>query len=164
MFPLQSIGVVRSPYQQATGTPVQPFAAGQAHARIELQPELAEGLRDLEGFERIWLIYWCHRACDARLTVVPYRDTKSHGVFATRAPARPNRIGLSTVRLDRIEGNVLHVSEVDILDGTPVLDIKPYVPQYDSYVGVRTGWLDGDDPLRRTLVADGRFEAACMRS
>jgi len=160
MFTLTSIGTVHSPFSRAAGTPIQPFAAAGTHGTVEISPAFAEGLRDLEGFERIWIVYWCHRAAAPQLTVVPYRDTQPHGVFATRAPARPNPIGISCVRLHLIDGRTLHVSELDILDGAPVLDIKPYVPQYDSYADLRCGWLDESDPSRAARVADGRFETS----
>ena len=158
MFTMESIGVVHSPFAEAKGTPIQPFAAGATTGTVEIFPAFAKGLRDLEGFDRIWIVYWCHRAAAAKLTVIPYRDTVSHGVFATRAPSRPNPIGLSSVRLLGIDGRFLRVAQIDILHGTPVLDVKPYVPQYDSYPDQRCGWLDLDDPRRSTRVADDRFE------
>ena len=121
-----------------------------------MRPEFVAGLEDLAGFDRIWLIYWFHRAAPAKMSVVPYRDTVERGLFATRAPARPNALGLSCVRLLSIEGNVLQIAEVDILDDTPLLDLKPYVPQYDNYPVQRCGWVDTvpDKPV----VADDRFE------
>lgn len=150
------IGRIHSPFLQATGTPVQPSRAGGTSGRIEIFPQYQEGLQDLGGFERIWLLFWCHRAADPKLTVVPYRTTTSHGLFATRAPARPNPIGLSCVRLVKVSGRFLDIEELDILDGTPLLDIKPYLPQYDYYPVNRCGWVDGlpDVPV----VADQRFE------
>jgi tRNA-Thr(GGU) m(6)t(6)A37 methyltransferase TsaA len=155
---LTQIGVIRSPFKRATGTPVQPFCAEGTEGRIEVFDSYRDGLQDLDGFQRIWVLFWCHRASKPKLTVTPYRDTVAHGVFATRAPARPNPIGLSTVRLFEISGNMLHVGELDILDGTPVLDIKPYVSQYDSYPGQRCGWLDGERATKGVIVADDRFE------
>jgi tRNA-Thr(GGU) m(6)t(6)A37 methyltransferase TsaA len=160
MFELNPIGVVHSPFREAVGTPIQPFAAQGTFGTVELFEPFAEGLRDLEGFERIWLLFWCHRASAARLTVVPYRDTIAHGVFATRAPARPNPLGMSAVRLEAIRGRRLYVSEIDVLDGSPLLDVKPYVSQYDSYPGQHCGWLDRRDPCRGVRVADARFERA----
>ena len=153
---LKPIGRIRSPFPHAPGTPIQPRFAGGHTGEAEIFPENAEGLRDLAGFDRVWLLFWCHRASDAKLSVVPYRDTVERGIFATRAPARPNPIGLSCVRLTGIENNILHLAEVDILDGSPLLDIKPYVPHYDNYPVQRCGWLDTvpDKPV----VADDRFE------
>lgn len=153
---LTEIGRVHSPFKQATGTPIQPYRAGSAPGYINLRPEFVDGLADLDGFDRVWLIYWFHRASAAKMSVIPYRDTVAHGLFATRVPARPNTIGMSCVRLLHIEGNILRLAEVDILDDTPLLDIKPYVPQYDNYPVQRCGWLDTvpDKPV----VADDRFE------
>lgn len=154
---LVPIGIIHSPYRVATGTPVQPCFGSGIEARVEVFPEYAEGLRDLEGFERVWLLYWCHRACGAKLSVIPYRDRTTHGVFATRAPSRPNALGMSPVRLLAIHGTVLHVADIDILNGTPLLDIKPYVSEYDSYVRQRGGWLEDRGARREVHIADERF-------
>jgi tRNA-Thr(GGU) m(6)t(6)A37 methyltransferase TsaA len=153
---LTEIGRIHTPFKQATGTPIQPCRAGSAEGFIKMNPDCVPGLRDLEGFDRIWLLFWCHRASEASMLVVPYRDTVERGLFATRAPARPNPIGLSCVRLHGIEGDILRIAEVDILDDTPLLDIKPYVPQYDSYPVQRCGWVDSVPD--REVVADARFE------
>jgi len=155
---LTQIGVIRCPFKSAAGTPVQPFCAAGTEGWIEVFGSYVDGPQDLDGFQRVWVLFWCHRASEAKLTVIPYRDTVPHGLFATRAPARPNPIGLSTVRLFGITGSMLHVGELDILDGTPVLDIKPYVSQYDSYPAQRCGWLDGDRATKGVVVADDRFE------
>jgi tRNA (adenine37-N6)-methyltransferase len=156
---LVPIGVIHAPFRESAGTPIQPFSAAGYEGRVEVFEPFVEGLRDLEGFQRVWLLFWCHRARAPEMTVIPYRDTAWRGLFATRVPARPNPIGMSAVRLDRIEGNILHIGELDILDGTPLLDIKPYVPQYDSYPALRCGWLDGEGVRKGTMVADSRFEA-----
>ena len=115
-----------------------------------------DGLKDLGGFDRVWLLYWFDRARETKMHVIPYRDTVERGIFATRPPARPNPIGISCVRLAGVDGNVLHVAEIDVLDCTPLLDVKPYVPQYDNYPVTRCGWVDAapDGPV----VADARFE------
>ncbi|HOW72294.1 MAG TPA: tRNA (N6-threonylcarbamoyladenosine(37)-N6)-methyltransferase TrmO [Phycisphaerae bacterium] len=152
---MQSIGVIHSPYTQATGTPIQFVYAEGTEGTVEICAPFVEGLADLEGFDRIWLLYWCHRSGSPRMRVIPYRDTREHGLFATRAPARPNPIGLSCVELVRIERHVLHIRNLDILDGTPLLDIKPYVPAFDSFRTVRTGWLTKERTGR--MIADGRF-------
>ena len=154
---LRPIGVVRSAFQMAAGTPIQAALAGEKEGSVELFEEFAPGLKDLDGFERIWLLYWFDQAeWDGRLAVTPYLDTTPRGVFATRAPSRPNRIGLSSVQLLGIECNVLRIRGVDVLDGTPVLDIKPYVPRFDSFEGARAGWLDSVST--GGVVADDRFE------
>jgi len=155
---LQPIGVVHSPFACAAGTPVQPFCAAGTEGRIEIFDPYLDGLEDLDGFQRIWVLFWCHRSRQPEMKVIPYRDTVAHGLFATRAPSRPNPIGLSTVRLYEISGNMLHVGELDILNGTPVLDIKPYVSEYDSYPSQRCGWLDDNRAKGGVIVADNRFE------
>jgi tRNA-Thr(GGU) m(6)t(6)A37 methyltransferase TsaA len=153
---LEPIGIVHSPFRQAAGTPIQVGMAEGTVGTVEVFPAFADGLRDLDGFNRIWLLYWFDRAAAPKLIVTPYLDNQPHGVFATRAPARPNPIGMSAVRLLRIEGCTLHVANVDILDSTPLLDIKPYVPRFDHLPAERTGWLGQARNRRRT--ADSRFE------
>lgn len=152
---IQPIGVIHTPFSRPEGTPIQPAVADGAEGWIEVDEEYTEGLTDLARFERIWLLYLFDRVCDVRLKVVPFRDTVERGVFATRAPCRPNRIGLSPVRLLAVEGNRLRVADVDMLDGTPLLDIKPYAPRFDVFADSRSGWLDnGTDRTK----ADRRFE------
>ena len=121
-------------------------------------PEFADGLRDLHGFSHVILLYHFHRVTQVRLTVVPFMDDEPRGVFATRAPSRPNPIGLSVVRLLGIEGNVLHVENVDIVDGTPLLDIKPYVPAFDHNEAERIGWLEATEHRVKEQKSDGRFK------
>ena len=154
------IGVIHTPFKHADGTPIQGIAGERAEGVVEVLPNLTEGLRDLEGFERLWLIYQFDRASEARLVVLPYLDTTERGVFATRSPVRPNHIGISVVRLLHIDQNRLYVADVDMLDGTPLLDIKPYVPPFDSFELSRVGWLDGKSPSE--VVADGRFGAGIV--
>jgi tRNA-Thr(GGU) m(6)t(6)A37 methyltransferase TsaA len=155
---VKPIGIIHSPFQQAAGTPIQPRAAQDAEGTVEVFEEFVPGLKDLEGFERIWLLYWFDRAtfekCD--LVVKPYLDDTPRGVFATRAPARPNPIGLSAVRLLEVRGNLVSVRDIDILNGTPLLDIKPYFPQFDCFEVARSGWLEGSTLGR--AKADNRFE------
>ena len=155
LLALNPIGVIRSPFREAPGTPIQPTFAEDAEGTVEVFPDYAAGLSDLAGLDRIWLVYWFDRAGPARLRVVPFRDTAERGVFATRAPCRPNPIGLSCVRLLSVAANMLTIACVDILDATPLLDIKPYVPEFDAYPQSRAGWLD-KTPANRTQ-ADNRF-------
>jgi tRNA-Thr(GGU) m(6)t(6)A37 methyltransferase TsaA len=156
---LQPIGTIHSPFREAQGTPIQPRAAKGARGTVEVFEPFAAGLRDLDGFERVWLLYQFDRAAPTKLVVTPFLDSEPRGVFATRAPCRPNRIGMSSVRLLAVRGNVLEVEDLDVLDGTPLLDLKPYVPQFDCYEAARCGWLDA--PLRsrdgERAVADDRF-------
>jgi tRNA (adenine37-N6)-methyltransferase len=158
---LLEIGRIHTPFKQATGTPIQPVRANGVEGYIEIAPQYAAALKDLGGFDRIWLLYWFDRASAAKLAVIPYRDVVERGLFSTRAPARINPIGLSNVRLLEITGTRLRIAEVDILDDTPLLDIKPYVPQYDNYPVQRCGWVDGVPD--RPVVADDRFEQKTPR-
>ncbi len=141
----EPIGVIRSEHTEEGATPIQPVYALGCVGRVEVNPALAEGLRDLEGFSHVYLVYSMHKAPPAKLLVKPFLDDVERGVFATRAPCRPNAIGLSIVRLIRREGNVLHVDGLDVLDGTPLLDIKPYVGRFDCIEGTRNGWQDHVD-------------------
>jgi tRNA-Thr(GGU) m(6)t(6)A37 methyltransferase TsaA len=152
------IGVIRSPFKEAEGMPIQPAAAAGIAGTVELKPEFAAGLKDIEGFSHLILIYHFHRVEGYSLEVKPFLDDILHGVFATRAPKRPNPIGISVVRLVRVEERVLHIEGVDILDGTPLLDIKPYVPEFDAVAAERTGWLAGKAGRVRGMRADGRFK------
>lgn len=151
-----AIGVIHTPFRQAAGTPIQPTFAQGAEGTVEVLPQYADGLADLVGFDRIWLLYWFDQAGPARLRVVPFRDTTERSLFATRAPCRPNQIGLSCVRLVSVTGNVLTVADVDMLDGTPLLDIKPYVPQFDAFPTARAGWFDTSNSNHTR--ADNRFK------
>jgi len=149
------IGFIRSPHQSATGTPIQPTYAAEAEGEVVVDESFVPALADIEGFERIWLIYCFDRAAPFMPRVVPYRDTREHGLFATRAPTRPNPVGLSVVRLIGREANLLRVRGLDVLDGTPLLDIKPYVPAFDAFPDSKAGWLDARREDRQQ--ADGRF-------
>ncbi|PIE56678.1 MAG: tRNA (N6-threonylcarbamoyladenosine(37)-N6)-methyltransferase TrmO [Desulfobulbus propionicus] len=149
------IGIVHSPFTQAAGTPIQPARAREVMAQIEIYPQYTEGLTDLDGFSHIMLFCHMHQARPYALQVVPYLDTVKRGLFATRAPSRPNAIGYSLVRLIEIRGNILEVKGMDFLSGTPVLDIKPYVGDFDALSDTRMGWYD--KVKGNQAVADERF-------
>jgi len=152
------IGVVHSPHRQPSGTPIQPTAAKNVKGIVEILPEYVEGLKDMKGFSHIILLYHFHLSKGYSLLVKPYMDVVERGVFATRAPRRPNPIGLSVVRLDEIDGNRLYVRDVDIVDGTPLLDIKPHVPQFDLRSGeTRIGWLEKKVRKLPSTRDNGRF-------
>ena len=138
--------------------PIQPAAGVGVEGRIEVFEEFQGGLKDLDGFSHIILLYHLHRSRGFKLEVTPFLDTEKRGLFATRAPNRPNSIGLSIVRLDRIEKGVLHIQNVDILDGTPLLDIKPYVQEFDGQTDVRTGWLENARKRIARSKSDDRFK------
>lgn len=154
---LVQIGVIHTPWREVAGMPVQPRGAAGAEGTVEVLPEYADGLRDVDGFDRLWLVYWFHQAGPARLSVRPFLDVVERGLFATRSPCRPNALGLSAVRLVRVEGCTLHVADVDMLDGTPLVDIKPYVPEFDCFDVTRVGWLAGKKAA--DTKADERFAA-----
>lgn len=145
-FSFQMIGVIRSGHTEAARTPIQPAFAEGCPGRAEILPAFAEGLRDVEGFSHLYLIFVLDRAGPASLLLRPFMQDVERGVFATRAPRRPNPIGLSIVRLVRREGSVLHLDGVDMLDGTPLLDIKPYTATFDRIETTRNGWQDAVDP------------------
>lgn len=136
------IGIIHSPFKKPTGTPIQPAAGKSIKGTVEVFPEYAEGLKDLEGFSHIILIYHLHLSQGWCLKVKPFMDNELRGVFATRAPSRPNPIGLSVVHLVRIEKNILYIQDLDIVDKTPLLDIKPYVPEFETKEVKKLGWLE----------------------
>ena len=138
---IKPIGVIHSPFKKPDGMPIQPAFAKNAEGVVELQPQFTQGLKDLQDFERIWLLYWFDRVIETKLTVKPFREDVLRGLFSTRAPCRPNPIGLSPVRLLRIEANKLYIADIDVLDGTPLLDIKPYIPEFDCYENSKCGWM-----------------------
>ena len=141
-FTYRPIGIIRSEHTNAEKTPIQPVYAKGCKGQVEVFPEFSEGLRDLNGFSHIYLLYDFHQSQTAKLIVKPFLQDVEHGVFATRAPCRPNAIGLSVVELEKIEGRILHITGVDILDGTPLLDIKPYTQKFDCFDVRQSGWQD----------------------
>jgi len=151
------IGTIHSPFHDLTSMPIQPSSDSSAPGTVELLPEFTPGLQDLDGFSHIILIYHLHRSDHYSLTVIPFLDSKPHGIFATRAPNRPNQIGISVTRLLRIENNILFVDNLDVLDDTPLLDIKPYVPEFDAPTEIRLGWLEKVKPYIHTTRSDNRF-------
>jgi tRNA (adenine37-N6)-methyltransferase len=153
----QPIGIIHSPFKNIKGMPIQSAGAKGIKGTIELDPKFTVGLKDLEGFSHIILLYHFHLSKSYSLTVKPFLDEAMHGVFATRAPRRPNPIGLSIVKLLSIEGRTLHIEEVDIVDGTPLLDIKPYVPEFDVKRAKRIGWLSKTVGRVYVTKADERF-------
>lgn len=140
-FTMHPIGVIRSPFTDRRKTPIQP-SRSQAIGQVEIFPQFIEGLQDVEGFSHIFLLYVFHRSSGYTLQVKPFLDDQMRGLFATRYPCRPNPIGLSVVRLLARHANELEIEGVDVLDGTPLLDIKPYMPEFDIRKDVRSGWYD----------------------
>ena len=156
-FTYTPIGIVRSPHTDTVGVPIQPTGAEGVRGTIVLHPEFSPGLNDLQEFSHIILIYAFHRSEGYSLQVTPFLDTVQRGVFATRAPKRPNAIGLSIVRLIEIQEDILTIENVDLLDGTPLLDIKPYVPAFDAFYSAKAGWLDRSSRDAGSARSDERF-------
>lgn len=152
------IGVIHSPFNDLSAMPIQPAGDASAAGTVEIFPEFSEGLKDLDGFSHVILIYHFHGVSRVDLTVTPFLDSEPHGVFATRAPTRPNPLGISISRLLGIEDNLVRIADLDVLDGTPLLDIKPYVPDFDAPEGARSGWLEGARGKVRSARADERFK------
>lgn len=151
------IGIIRSPYKQPLGTPIQVKAGSESTGEVEVYPEYVDGLRDLEGFSHIILIYHFHLAKKAKLLQRPFMDTEKHGVFSIRSPSRPNSIGISVVKLCGVKENKLSIQGMDIVDGTPLLDIKPYVPEFDVHDVESIGWLEDNVKKMKNVSDDGRF-------
>lgn len=154
----QPIGVIHSPFTSPEGMPIQPTGAKGIKGTVEVFEAFRPGLDDLDGFSHIILIYHLHRVRGYDLHVVPFLDSRTRGVFSTRAPRRPNPIGLSVIRLDAIEDGRLYVENVDILDKTPVLDIKPYIPQFDPPDKIETGWMAKTEQSISQKRSDDRFQ------
>jgi len=152
------IGVIHSPFKKPEDAPIQPTGAEGVSGVVELLPEYAPGLKDLSGFSHLYLIYHFHLSRGFDVMVTPFLDRVERGLFATRAPRRPNAIGLSVVSLAFEKGNILRVENIDVLDNTPLLDIKPHVPRFDSVKEPRTGWMEGKARRAETLRSDGRFK------
>lgn len=153
----RSIGVIRSPHKSLEGIPIQPVGARGIKAEIELNEEFTSGLKDLDGFSHIIVIYNFHKSKDYKLSVKPFLDNEERGLFATRAPKRPNSIGVSVLKLNKIVKNTLFVENVDILDGTPVLDIKPYASRFDFVEDEKNGWLEKNIDESDEKRSDNRF-------
>ena len=151
------IGVIHSPFKDIDGMPIQPAGAKGIKGTVEVKQKYIDGLKDIEGFSKIILIYHFHLSKEYTLHVKPFLDDELHGVFATRAPRRPNSIGISVVSLEKVEGPILHIREVDIVDGTPLLDIKPYIPEFDIRKVERIGWLSKKASKVYKAIADNRF-------
>lgn len=154
----KSIGIIHSPFQTLEDMPIQPTSQASRPGVAEIYSQYLEALKDLNGFSHIYLLYHLHRVADTKLTVTPFLDTQSRGLFATRAPCRPNPIGLSLVQLDRIEDNRLHIARLDVLDQTPILDIKPYIPEFEPQENVRVGWVEQAREQILTRKSDERFK------
>ncbi len=151
------IGTIETPFKQREGMPIQPSGAKGIKGRIHIAPAYEQGLADIDGFSHLILLYHFHQSTGFDLMVTPFLDTTPRGVFATRAPRRPNPIGLSIVRLIARKGNVLEIKDIDVLDNTPLIDIKPYVPGFDIKKVTASGWLERSQKNARNMKSDNRF-------
>jgi len=154
---LEAMGIIHSPIDSPENAPIQPKGAADICGEVEVFPQFAAGLQDLEGFSHIYLLYHCHKAKRTELLVTPFMDTVQRGVFATRSPLRPNHIGLSIVELTGIQDNILQIKGVDVIDQTPLLDIKPYIHNFDSVSQSKSGWMKADAEAVSARRSDDRF-------
>jgi tRNA-Thr(GGU) m(6)t(6)A37 methyltransferase TsaA len=152
------IGIIRTPFKTKEGMPIQSSRAKGIRGRVELKPEFVPGLLDLDGFSHIILVYHFHQSVGFELQTKPFLDDKKHGIFAIRAPKRPNPIGMSVVKLLSITDNILEIENVDMLDGTPLLDIKPYIPDFDIHDVEKSGWIRDKSPKLKQIRSDDRFK------
>ncbi len=157
MHEIKSIGIIHSPHHSIEDMPIQPKGASEVEGYVLIDEKYIDGLQDIEGFSHIYLLYSFHEATRTELLVTPFMDKQRRGVFATRSPLRPNHIGISIVQLKRVEGNKIVVNGIDILDGTPLLDIKPYIEKFDSVKESTSGWLQASDLEIRKKRSDNRF-------
>jgi tRNA-Thr(GGU) m(6)t(6)A37 methyltransferase TsaA len=156
---LNPIGIIHSPFKEIVGTPIQSVFSKDGEGTVELFPEFIQGLKDLDGFSHIILIYHFHKSKGYRLVCRPFLDDVERGVFAIRTPRRPNPVGFSIVRLKEIRGNIISVSSIDILDGTPLIDIKPYIPQFDAPKASKLGWFKKAFKKKKSTVVSDDFFA-----
>ncbi len=153
------IGRIETPFKDIENMPIQPGGAQGVRGKVVVFPEYQQGLRDLAGFSHVYLLYHFHQVVDHKLMVTPFLDTEPRGIFSTRAPKRPNPIGLSVVKIIEIKDGILIVENVDMLNGSPLLDIKPYVSAFDHHESIRIGWLTGKSQQHRTQRSDKRFKS-----
>jgi tRNA (adenine37-N6)-methyltransferase len=155
---IKFIGIIHSPFTELQNMPIQPAGAPDTEGEVEVYGDYAEGLRDLDKFSHIYLIYYFHKAPRTELQVVPFMDTEKRGVFSTRSPLRPSHIGMSIVNLISVDGNRLKIRGIDILDGTPLIDIKPFIPQFDCIQDAKSGWMRHSVDEIKMKRADERFK------
>ncbi|MEA3330788.1 MAG: tRNA (N6-threonylcarbamoyladenosine(37)-N6)-methyltransferase TrmO [Campylobacterota bacterium] len=157
---LKQIATINSPFCKLQNMPIQPKGAKDTFAEIEFKKEYQEGLKDLDGFSHLYLIYYFHKVTEHKLSVVPFNDLTNtpRGVFSTRTPMHPNSIGLSVVELVSVKDNIVTIKGVDILNGTPLLDIKPYIENFDRVEGeTKSGWMKSDKEAVSQKRSDDRF-------
>jgi len=156
-YKMEIIGIIHTPFTTLEDMPIQPKGAKEVIGTIEINEQFVQGLEDLDGFSHIYLLYEFHMAPKTALKVTPFMDTSRRGIFATRSPLRPNHIGLSLVMLKKIEDNIITVQGIDVLDGTPLLDIKPYIAAFDEVQKSSSGWMQSSDEEVILKRSDRRF-------
>lgn len=154
---LEPIGTIHTPYTNLEEMPIQPSGAADTLGTLIINPAYKEGLKDLNGFSHLYVLYHFHKATRSELLVTPFMDTEVRGVFATRSPLRPSHIGMSVTQIVSVKDNIVTLKGIDVLDGTPLLDIKPYIPQFDAVSNVKTGWMNKNKTEVSNTVSDGRF-------
>ena len=152
------IGIIHTPFKKVKGMPIQSKGAKGIKGTIKLKKKYINGLLDLKKFSHIYLIYHFHKSKGFKLRVIPFLDSEPHGIFATRAPKRPNSIGISVVKLNRIRDNIIDIENVDMLDGTPLLDIKPYISYFDIHDIEKNGWISNNAGYPNETISDDRFK------
>ncbi len=157
MHDINPIGIIHSPHKSIEDMPIQPKGASEVAGHVIMDEKYIDGLQDLDGFSHIYILYSFHEATRTELLVTPFMDKQTRGVFATRSPLRPNHIGISIVKLKRVDGNTVYVEGIDVLDGTPLLDIKPYIEKFDAVKESTSGWLQASDEEIRKKRSDERF-------
>ena len=155
---LTPIGIIHTPFKTVENMPIQPSAAKEVTGTIEIFPEYADGLSDLDGFSHIYVIFFLNMVREPKLKVIPFLDTVERGIFATRSPARPNAVGLSLAELVSVKGNRIIIRGVDMLDESPIIDIKPYVPDFEICDNVKKGWFEGKTHKAEGILSDERFK------
>jgi tRNA (adenine37-N6)-methyltransferase len=158
MHKIEQIGTIHSPHHNIKDMPIQPKGASGIKGYVLIDEEYTEGLQDLEGFSHVYLLYSFHKAVRTELVVTPFMDKQKRGVFSTRSPLRPNHIGLSIVQLKKVEDNKIFIEGVDVLDGTPLLDIKPYIENFDAVKNSLSGWMQASGEEVNSKRSDNRFK------
>ena len=151
------IGIIHTPFKELVGMPIQPAGACGKQGTVEVFSEFGDGLKDIEGFSHIILLYYLNRSHGFKLQVSPFMEDEKHGLFAVRAPKRPNQIGMSIVKLVKREANIIYIDNPDMLDGTPLIDIKPYIPDFDAYPDAVAGWCEKHRGKVKNHKSDNRF-------
>ena len=155
---LSSIGTIITPWEKPENMPIQPIGAKGVKGKVVILPEYKQGLKDIEGFSHIYLIYQLHLASEPALEVIPFMDTETKGIFATRSPKRPNKIGISVVEIEKVEENIIYILDVDMITNSPLIDIKPFFEDFDNRFNTKKGWLGTKKSINKyNFKSDKRF-------